>query len=690
MFNPHHNKAAGASLRSIKAFWRATSASVSGRLGHAAGFRWPFAEDRGFGALSLLVLLLPLAFSLKTYENFETVKFCLFLILIGWAMWEFSRSKPGTREIRVFLPKIALLFFGLFLFFAFLSTVYNPDRFTGFFGVYTRYTSGFLFYFCLMAFLFLLATVAQKEKYIFLLKILIFDSLLIAVYGLLESGGIGLYSGKDALGLVRAPSFLGNPNFSSFFLAGVLPLSLVFLAVAKSKAGKVYYGVCAFFMIWALAMFISRGALLASFVSLLVLGIMFAWHRLHRKYLAVTALAFILMAAFVFSFAGFVRPQAVVNTVKLNDSNINLRLYVWNIAFKAIGEHPVLGVGLGNFIEYYELNRGKYVADQSESFDDPHNLFLFQAAAGGIIFALSFVGLLLLVLWSLARAFRFSGEPLLAALSASLAAWVFAASFTPVPVPVFLLLGVLLGSGILTNARPVVLEVSSWYKWGGRFLGGMLLVFGAVFLLTEHLFYAGYQAYYLKQFDKAKRMTSLAWTICPCNRFYQLYNLGSRIKLEKDNADIAARIAVWENSRAVRWQLRAANLRFLVYLETRNPLFADQAIRDIKQVLAVNPNHAERLTRLAFYNFEAGDFEGAMEYANQSLSLNPSLFPAWMLKAKLHQRLNQKRPMMDALKRVSAQFPSDVYIKQLIADAARTDQIQNLPIVVFASYDRLE
>ena len=45
--------------------------------------RLPYRDEPAFGFLALAVFLLPLAFFLYSYENFESIKFSLFLLCTG-------------------------------------------------------------------------------------------------------------------------------------------------------------------------------------------------------------------------------------------------------------------------------------------------------------------------------------------------------------------------------------------------------------------------------------------------------------------------------------------------------------------------------------------------------------------------------------------------------------------------------
>ncbi|MBI3231961.1 MAG: O-antigen ligase family protein [Candidatus Doudnabacteria bacterium] len=653
-------------------------------------FRWPYRDDLAFSLLSFLVLFLPLAFSLKTYESFETIKYCLLLILLGACLVVFISKKYKHGFIQLSIPRPAFWLLIVFLSFGLLAAVLSPGIYGNFLGLYTRYTNGFLFYFIFCLFLFLLSAVLDEGKYEFLLRLVILDALLVAIYGLLESIGIGIYHGINAGPVVRSPSFLGNPNFSAFFLAAVLPLLLSFFIQPQSVKSKTYYGLSLFFIIWAIIIFTSRGALLASLFGLLAFAGFLLFNPKHRRYAALVLSVLALAGLLFFIFVPFSRPLALSEAVELSDNSINLRLYVWDVAFQAIKHYPVLGVGQGNFLEFYEQTRGKHLADQLEAFDDPHNLFLFQTATGGLIFSLSFLGFIIFVCWKLAKKYSVSGDITFAGICSSLIAWLVAASFTPVPVACFLLLAVLLAGLTFTARSPITIKMSKGILLGFGAIGAGILAYGVLFLTSEHLFFQAHSAYYKRQYTKAQNFSKWAQYVCPCNQLYGLYNLASRIKLLKDSPEILSELKIFAGTQQIRPRLRAANLYFLLFLETRKNIYANMAIKILTEILDKNPNHAERFARLGFYYYETGNFTKASENINRSLTLNLNFFPAWLLKAKLHQISGEKQPMINALKQVRKQFPEDQYLKKLIFDANQVSDIKILPIVVAANYDRIE
>lgn len=659
--------------------------------------RWPYREDVSFSALALIVFLVPLAFTVNTYENFETIKFLLFVALLGIGLFAYvlNREKvdaagAGEEHIRTPLCLPFLVILGCFVFFAFLAFVFSPNKFLSFFGYYPRYTNGLFFYLAFALFLFLLAATLNRQKYFFLLKIFVFDSLLVSIYGLFQSAGLGLYSGLETDALVRAPSFIGNPNFSSLFILPALPVALVFMIQSLNLSRKLYYGLTIVVILWALSVFSSRGAVLGGAALLGAFAAASFWQKALRKQLLWLGLILCIGFGFLYIFGPLARPSGLKDTFKITDSNITNRYYVWDLTRRAIAEHPWAGVGFGNFYEYYQSHREPLTADQP-SFDDSHNLFLFLAVTGGLPFAAAFIAILFFSFWALVFKAKSGFGLWPAALAAGLSGWAIAASFTPVTIPCFLILGLLcLGQTFFTQPTPIKIKIPSLMGAVIKILAISMVVYSVWFMTAEFLFFQGLQAFFRKDYERSIKFTAWAKSFYPLNPIYSLYRLGSEIKSRGDTPEVIKGLQVFYNPNSVLFKLRSANLDFLLFLKTQKQVYAKSAIAKVKEVLDLNPNRAELHVRLAFYAYDSGNQEQAIVSVKKALTLNARYFPAWLLYAKLYQEAGEAQKMLYGLQKVYKLYPNNVYLKNLLAQARKADDIKNLPFQAVANYDVLE
>jgi O-antigen ligase len=355
--------------------------------------RLPFREDKVFSLLFLIVLTVPLVFTWQTYEKYETVKLAVWLFLLGWIFLLFLFKKQSlSPDSRANWLLVGFLGFGL------VSAFLGYSRLNGFLGLYPRFTSGFVFYFLWIATLFFFIGVLNRQKWQVLLRLLFFDGVLVAIVGVLQSYGVGFYTGIDQAAVSRAPGLLGNPNFSSMFLAVILPFTLPLSISAKKVAAKLYYALGSLVMLWAVVNFSSRGAWLGLGAAFLFMVGVLAVKRTRKK-LILSIVSFAAIFAILLSFTlHVVRPGSIESVVRMSETNIDLRFFAWNVAIDIIGKHPVLGFGPGSLQNYFEQFRGSNLAMQSGIFDDAHNLFLQLAATTGLPSALIFIGLLLLAI----------------------------------------------------------------------------------------------------------------------------------------------------------------------------------------------------------------------------------------------------------------------------------------------------
>jgi hypothetical protein len=138
-----------------------------------------------------------------------------------------------------------------YFFLTVLSTFFSVDVNNSIFGLQGRFTSSIFFSALWGAWIFVLVSSLDKEKILFLFKSLTVVGLLIAVYGIVQQQGIAYYEGLNPQVRSLAPSFLGNPNFSSMYLSGVLPLSAMAAYLSKTRTSRYFYLVSIFLMLWS-------------------------------------------------------------------------------------------------------------------------------------------------------------------------------------------------------------------------------------------------------------------------------------------------------------------------------------------------------------------------------------------------------------------------------------------------------
>ena len=195
---------------------------------------------------------------------------------------------------------------------------------------------------------------------------------------------IGIYQwafGQNIItaeGVWRVRAFYGSPNNLALYLGRAFPLVLIvgitfffglFARRGKSQWRGASYGLAAIVMTAALFLTYSRGAwVLGIPVSLLFLAAMRG-----RRALWVAVGVLIVIVVVVILIAGTGRLGSILNT---EEGTTFLRLQLWESSWLMVRDHPLLGVGLDNFLYEYRTRYVMPTAWEEFNLSHPHNLVL--------------------------------------------------------------------------------------------------------------------------------------------------------------------------------------------------------------------------------------------------------------------------------------------------------------------------
>jgi putative inorganic carbon (HCO3(-)) transporter len=229
---------------------------------------------------------------------------------------------------------------------------------------------------------------------------------LVSLYGILQELEIAVPP-KDIYGNKNPFSTIGLTNFAADFLVLAIPLiftsimlaekgaasylnsaalvlSLIYLVVTKNRAGWVGFAVSA-----------ATGAAL----YLAVLGGRDGQAKRAKKAIIyLTASGAAALVIFGFTGMGSGMKAKLSSMVNPNDPKITVRIEAWKGALDMFYDHPLLGVGAGNFDTIFPPHQSKKLVDLSKAtntrVDDPHNEYLNVLSELGILGALFFAWLL--------------------------------------------------------------------------------------------------------------------------------------------------------------------------------------------------------------------------------------------------------------------------------------------------------
>jgi O-antigen ligase len=322
-------------------------------------------------------------FVLALSEILTMTKFLGAVVFLSWALEAvFRRSYRFPRSsLLVLVP----LFFAT----ALLSTF--PAEDIGIAGL--RLTTLLQ----LGALVFITATIMQKPLQVQRVGWIILLSTLVSVaYGIAS-----MRSGAQ----LALTGFAMNRNRFGVIIALCIPL-VFYLYPRSGRLGRaVLLGLTGVFVM-AEALTYSRGGFLAMLLSL-VLSVLFVVHSQRLRlgvWIAVVVVGLIIAMPQTY----WSRMGSIVPSLRGGTDTVGQRYQLWAISLKMIRDHPLLGVGAGNFTHQFarysgivSLRRGALVA---------HNAFLAVAAEQGIPGGLLFIALLLAAFVSLRRSYRWARD----------------------------------------------------------------------------------------------------------------------------------------------------------------------------------------------------------------------------------------------------------------------------------------
>jgi O-antigen ligase len=193
-------------------------------------------------------------------------------------------------------------------------------------------------------------------------------------------------SGKTYL---RATSLFPDPHMFSFYLGLVLPLAGGMIFYAEKR--KILYVVAFLAIFLADVLTFSRGGYVGLFAGLVFSGIFF-WDKIQKK--SKIAASLVMAAAILVMTVPSPVSQRFLSSFNAKEGSNQGRLEMWKKASEAIMDHPLSGIGIGN----YPLE-----VSATATYRDPiyaHNTYLDIAAETGLMNAACWIALLMATMFS--------------------------------------------------------------------------------------------------------------------------------------------------------------------------------------------------------------------------------------------------------------------------------------------------
>ncbi len=219
----------------------------------------------------------------------------------------------------------------------------------------------------------------EGERFLwFTIDFFLLGALVVALYGLSN-----LITGENLItaegGIARIRSIFGSPNNLGLYLGRAIPIAAAVALLGRHKVRRIAYAVALLIFLAAALLSFSRGALLLGIPASLVVVILFWGGR--RAAIALGVLA----TGGALSLIPLSQNPRFANLFSTSTGTGFFRINVWRSAWAMVADHPLLGVGLDNFLYAY---RGRYI--QPEAWEEPnlphaHNIFLDALSRTGLL-----------------------------------------------------------------------------------------------------------------------------------------------------------------------------------------------------------------------------------------------------------------------------------------------------------------
>jgi O-antigen ligase len=327
--------------------------------------------------------------------SYDPLNVSRMLLLVILASVAFFLIIPQLKFIKAESYRVLLMLLILFCFQMILVLAVAPgDKWQQLFGAGGRQT-GFLTYLSLVVLTLSAALSSSNFLNQKVSKALIGAGSVSILYGLIQAAGL------DPIGWTNPYSpvfgFFGNPNFQASFLGFSAAAVTVFLLSRGTKIlWRVLSGLFVFLALYVIYESKSQQGFLVYGIgaSVAVIILFFKTKNLYK-------FRFLILGGGLAGFIGVlldILQKSPWNSI-LYKPSVSFRGDYWRAGWKMTKEHPVFGVGLDSYRDWYYRSRDLVTASRPESSnytDSAHNVFLDFSANGGLPLLLIYLALVIL------------------------------------------------------------------------------------------------------------------------------------------------------------------------------------------------------------------------------------------------------------------------------------------------------
>ncbi|GIM30238.1 hypothetical protein CPJCM30710_29040 [Clostridium polyendosporum] len=210
---------------------------------------------------------------------------------------------------------------------------------------------------------------ANKRKDFF--NYMIYIGLFISIYTIIE-WGFAYFGLSNFLfniegnyqGVIRADGTFTDANYLGAYLVPIFLLALnkwIYQYKLKVNLSTIIYLVTMLSSVAATFVSLSRGATLSIVIGFVIsISIYLLKDKKRRKafyYVLLSMVLIFIIAIIVFKDSLFVKR--LLSAFNFSRGDVNVRFKIWNVAFAMIKDHPLLGIGAGNFVHIFSKYNAK-------------------------------------------------------------------------------------------------------------------------------------------------------------------------------------------------------------------------------------------------------------------------------------------------------------------------------------------
>jgi len=314
------------------------------------------------------------------------------MLFTAWLIAQYRES-----EFRVVRTNLYLPIFG-FVVWSFITLLWVEDGYAASIMLAQFVSYALIF--------FIIINVFEERRVQSIMRALVAVMSVVSFLGLLQYYFSDVHIIKNLVSQTAIPgSTFANKNMASHFIVMTLPLSFVLLLSARNKFNIALYSATSSIGSWFLIYTIARQAYVAMAVELLIFLLVVVldnWKNkdssllkttVHKKGKGVALIAILLFLSLATNFTN--KGWGAADTIKLNkiqsivETEGNSRLPAWRNTIEMIKDHPVSGVGVGQwsavYPRYYDRIMQDVIFNEDIRLRRLHNEYLEVFANFGIV-----------------------------------------------------------------------------------------------------------------------------------------------------------------------------------------------------------------------------------------------------------------------------------------------------------------